>query len=175
MNSSTKLYLQRLLTGRYDELTEPPPLRTLDALESKAKRILASAGAGLHVPGRCIAVALGYSLLPRRPPNTCGEAAQAGTIAYDPTLPEEEQSVLCAHGTAHLTLDADHEPYSHADVWLLTCLLLVPRAAAQTMTAAELAARSKCPAWLSVAMRSFFERWDSGGVSVSCKRYSENA
>ena len=153
-------------------MREPPPLRSLDALESLARRRLASLDAGLHVPGRLIAAGLGNEILPRRPPRLCGEASRPGespgrgVIAYDPALPPEEQSLVCAHGVAHRELAREHDPHNHSDVWILGCLLLVPRAAVQTLTAAELVARSHCPAWVAFAVREFLLRWDPSGIRI---------
>lgn len=169
MNSTITLNLRRLLAGDYDGMTDAPPLRSLESLESLARRIISGLQAGWHVPGRCIVAGLNYRLLPRRPPGTCGEAARAGVVAYDPTLPEEEQSVMCAHGAAHLVLDASHDAYNHSDVWVLTCLLLVPPAAARTTTPEELVELSRCPAWLALATRRLLLRWGSRGSLVSCK------
>ena len=167
VNSTVTLNLRRLLEGRYDEMTEPPPSRHLESIESTARRLHAQIGAGLHVPGRLIVVGLGAELLPRRPPGTCGEAARNGIVAYDPTLDEYDQSVLCAHGAAHLALDRDGDPYTHSDVWLLTCLLLVPRAAVQTLAPWDLGLRSHCHPWIALAVRDLLLRWETPAVSAS--------
>ena len=160
------LYLRNLLRGEYDSLGSPPPMRSLDSLESTARRALSRVGAGLHVPGRLIVVGLGHALRPRRPPRMCGEATQGRVVAYDPTLPDAEISLFCAHGAAHGLID-DGDPRTHADTWLLTTLLLVPRAAAQTMCERELVERSHCPAWITRATRGLLLRWDSLGETAS--------
>ena len=94
-------------------------------------------------------------------------------MAYDATLPGEEQSVLCAHGSAHFMLDRNGDLYEHSDAWILTGLLLVPRVAAQTMGAVELAERTHAPRWLTLAMRDFLlDRKENVARPIS---YSENA
>lgn len=181
MNSTTRLYLRRLLAGDYEHLGEAPPRRPLMELEEIARLALARTGLGLHAHGRLIAAANGLSLLPRRPPSMCGEATRppiAGrpaVVAYDPLQPAEVVSVLCAHGTAHHLVDATPDPANHADIWLTGCFMLVPRAAAQTLSERELVARSHCPEWLTLATRRLLLAWDSHGHPISCSRYSVRA
>lgn len=150
-------------------------------LEEIARRALSRTGLGLHAPGRLIAVANGLALLPRRPPSMCGEATRppvAGrpaVVAYDPLLGDDVISALCAHGTAHHLVDATPDPSNHADIWLTGCFMLVPRAAAQTLSERELVERSFCPEWLTLATRKLLLAWDSLGHPISCRRYSVRA
>lgn len=102
-------------------------------------------------------------------------AGRPAAVAYDPLLPDNDISALCAHGTAHHLVQATPDPYEHSDIWVTGCLMLVPRAAAQTLSERELVARSFCPEWLTLAVRRLLLAWDSLSHPVSCKRYSVRA
>jgi hypothetical protein len=148
--SSLEQYVSAILRGDCDGSGAPQPLLDLDTLESVARRALASAGRPEMADPRHLAVALGYELLPRRPPGQwCGEGVCRGVIAYAWSPDRREVGLRVCHGLAHSLLDRQGDPHTDGDAWALTAMLLVPRAAAHTRPAQAILDAAWAPTWFA--------------------------
>lgn len=129
----------------------PRPLWSREALESLARRALATASRPLFADPRHIAIALGLELLPRAPPGLCGEGTARGIVAYAWSADHRDVGVRVGHGIAHALLHRQFDPSTDADAWALTAMLLVPRAAVQTHRVDELVRLARAPEWIVLA------------------------
>lgn len=166
MASDIEARVVSILAGDADAVGELPPMLTLDQQFSMVKRAWAKLDAEWPLSGRAIAAGLGYQTLPKRPPRTCGEAENLGTIAYDPNLPSEWRSFMITHGVTHPELRRRWDPHSHADNWVLSALLLVPPGIIRTLSGWEVVERAPCPPRITQAAINLVRAADRGAVSI---------
>jgi hypothetical protein len=141
-------YVSAILRGDSDAAGTPQCLLTLDALDSLARRTLARARRPEMADPRHLAVAFGYELLPRSPPGQwCGEGVSRGVIAYEWFPDPREVGVRVGHGTAHGVLEKSGDKHTDGDAWVLTAMILVPRAVVHTRSQAEVMAAAWAPPW----------------------------
>jgi hypothetical protein len=136
-------YVTKILRGE----DECRPLWARDALESLARRSLARAGRPAFADPRHLAIALDFELLPRAPPGLCGEGMARGLIAYAWSPDPREVGLRVGHGLAHALLQQQFDASNDADAWVLTAMLLLPRAAVQTRPPDEVERCARAPLW----------------------------
>lgn len=142
------VFVRAILDGRYEAVRQRPPLWHPDAIDSLARRILASANREPFPDPRHVALARRHRLLPRAPQGMCGEGAAPGVIAYDWSAPPKLRGALVMHGVGHQALRREADESNEADAWHLTAALLLPLYETHPLSLSDIIARAWAPEWM---------------------------
>lgn len=120
----------------------------LDAIAARVRRLAIS---GDHV---ALAASVGIEVVTRKlPSHIDGEVSPDGIIYVRPHLSWQRRQVVVTHELAHILLMWFSPFHTHADVWMLTMLLLDPRPIFLTLVLA-----ANDDAGLAVALKAFQTR-----------------
>lgn len=110
-----------------------------------AERALARTGFAFGDDPRRLVLDLGLMVLPGSTAGCGGEATDGVRIAVRWSPDRRVRGLRVFHGIAHALLVRERWEHSHADAWLVTMDLAVPRAVARSRSAEDIVAQAHVP------------------------------